>query len=76
MRDAVTGLKKQAGGITRVDQKSIKWSVLLLTDLMPLGAERQKELSTRQLPQLEACAQRLSDHVHCAKDGKNGSIHG
>ena len=59
-----------------LDHKSIKWSVLLLTGLVPLGAERQKELPTRQLPQLEACAQRLSDDVHCAKDGKNGPIHG
>ena len=50
--------------------------MLLFADLVPLGAERQKELPTRQLPQLEACAQRLSDYVYCAKDGKNGSIHG
>ena len=50
--------------------------MLLFADLVPLGAERQEELPTRQLPQLEARAQRLSDHVHRAEDGKNGSVHG
>ena len=43
---------------------------------MPLGAKCQKELPTRQLSQLAARAQRLSDHVHCASNRQNGSFHG
>ena len=50
--------------------------LLLFSGLVPLGAKCQEELPTRQLSQLAARAQRLSDHVHCAKDGKNGSVHG
>ena len=49
---------------------------LQFSDPVPLGAERQEKLPTRQLSQLEACAQRLSDHVHCAEDRENGQVHG
>lgn len=43
---------------------------------VPLGFERQKELPTRELSQLAARAQRLSDHVHCFANGENGPVYG
>ena len=37
--------------------------------------EREEELQARQVPQLEARPQRLSNHVHRLENGKAGSIH-
>ena len=40
-----------------------------------MDPEREEELQAREVPQLEARPQRLSDHVHRLENGKAGSIH-
>ena len=41
-----------------------------------MGSQCQEELQAGQLPQLEARAQRLSDHVYCIAYRQNGPIYG
>ena len=42
---------------------------------MSVDSKREEELQARQVPQLEARPQRLSDNVHRVENRKVGSIH-
>ena len=42
---------------------------------VPVDPEREEELPAGEVPQLEARAQRRSDHVHRAQDWKDGPVH-
>lgn len=40
-----------------------------------MGVERQKELSTGEVPQLETCVERGTNHVRHVENRKNGAVH-
>ena len=50
--------------------KSVK-----IAGAVSVDSERQEELPACQVPQLEACAQRGSDHVCHAEDRQDGTLY-
>nr|CAD7574559.1 unnamed protein product [Timema californicum] len=50
-------------------------STPLLVGAVPVGAERQEELQTGQVSQLETRSQRRPDHVCHAENGQDGALH-